>query len=83
MVVSRIILFVMVQQRICLTAHALRAHFARSIEADILCSFGSGQNVISGALSFVTALTHEALIKCKASTATKRKILTSCQHHRQ
>ena len=31
---------VMVQQRICLTAHALRQQFARSIEADALCFFG-------------------------------------------
>ena len=31
--------FVLVQQRTCLTAHALRAQFARSIEADVLCFF--------------------------------------------
>ena len=31
--------FVLIQQRICLTARALRAQFARSIEGDVLSFF--------------------------------------------
>ena len=59
--VSRRILVVMVQQRICVTAHAWRAQFALSIEG--ACNvFQYGRIVMSGVCAFVTALKHEALI---------------------
>ena len=40
MLVPSKFVFVVVHQRICVTAHALRAQFARSIEADVRCFSG-------------------------------------------